>query len=85
MNITSINFKKCKFHKVWVTFQGSRDNMSIVVVAFEGAPKPTPEAIKQDMDLDEKIETKIKGTTTRSFKMKTTSTITRKALCHKIF
>ena len=40
--------------------------MSIVVVAFEGAPKPTPEAIKQDMDLDEKIETKIKGVYSRT-------------------
>lgn len=35
--------------------------MSIVIVAFEGAPKPAEEAIKQDQELDAKIEAKIKG------------------------
>lgn len=41
--------------------QGSRDNMSIVIVAFEGAPRLSEEAVKQDQDLDAKIEAKIKG------------------------
>lgn len=40
--------------------QGSRDNMSIVIVAFEGAPRLSEEAVKQDQDLDAKIEAKIK-------------------------
>ncbi|KAK3093030.1 hypothetical protein FSP39_010248 [Pinctada imbricata] len=42
-------------------YKGSRDNMSIVIVAFEGAPRLSEEAIKQDKELDEKIEAKIKG------------------------
>lgn len=35
--------------------------MSIVIVAFEGAPRLSEEAVKQDQDLDAKIEAKIKG------------------------
>lgn len=35
--------------------------MSIVIVAFEGAPKQSEDAVKQDQDLDAKIEAKIKG------------------------
>lgn len=41
--------------------QGSRDNMSIVLIAFEGAPTVSEEAVKKDKDLDEKIERKVKG------------------------
>ena len=35
--------------------------MSIVVVTFQGAPKPTEEAIKREEELDKNIEKKIKG------------------------
>lgn len=35
--------------------------MSIVLIAFEGAPSVTEEAIKKDRELDEKIEAKVKG------------------------
>lgn len=35
--------------------------MSIVLIAFEGAPCVSEEAIKKDKDLDEKIEQKVKG------------------------
>lgn len=35
--------------------------MSIVVVAFEGAPKVSDVAVKKEQELDAKIETKIKG------------------------
>ncbi|KAK3737911.1 hypothetical protein RRG08_028536 [Elysia crispata] len=41
--------------------KGSRDNMSIVLIAFEGAPFVSEEAIKRDKELDEKIEAKVKG------------------------
>ncbi|XP_046372676.1 protein phosphatase 1B-like [Haliotis cracherodii] len=41
-------------------YKGSRDNMSIVVVAFEGAPKVSDVAVKKEQELDAKIETKIK-------------------------
>lgn len=40
--------------------KGSRDNMSIVLVAFEGAPTVSEEAVKKEKELDEKIELKIK-------------------------
>lgn len=39
--------------------KGSRDNMSIVLIAFEGAPTVSEEAIKKDKELDEKIEAKV--------------------------
>lgn len=35
--------------------------MSIVIVTFQGAPKPSEEAIKKEAELDARIEAKIKG------------------------
>ena len=35
--------------------------MSIVLVAFEGAPKVSEEAVKKDKELDDRIEAKVKG------------------------
>ncbi|KAL3874989.1 hypothetical protein ACJMK2_037934 [Sinanodonta woodiana] len=43
-------------------YKGSRDNMSIVIVAFKGAPQPSDEAIKKEAELDARIEAKIKET-----------------------
>jgi len=40
--------------------KGSRDNMSIVIVAFESAPKVSEEAKKKEHELDMKLEEKIK-------------------------
>jgi len=40
--------------------KGSRDNMSIVLIAFEGAPKVSEEYVKKDKELDERIEAKVK-------------------------
>jgi len=37
-------------------FKGSRDNMSIVLVAFPGAPKPQPEAVEREKRIEEYIE-----------------------------
>ncbi|XP_058974545.1 protein phosphatase 1B isoform X2 [Musca domestica] len=36
--------------------KGSRDNMSIIIIAFPGAPKPTEEALASDRRLDKQIE-----------------------------
>ena len=36
--------------------------MSIVIVTFRGAPQVNQEAIKQEEELDARIEAKIKGT-----------------------
>lgn len=43
-------------------YKGSRDNMSIVIVTFQGAPKVSDEAVKKEEELDAKIEAKIKET-----------------------
>lgn len=42
-------------------YLGSRDNMSIVLVAFPGAPKPNKEAIEREKKLEEDIERRIVG------------------------
>uniref|UniRef100_A0A2P2I3V6 Protein phosphatase 1B-like n=2 Tax=Hirondellea gigas TaxID=1518452 RepID=A0A2P2I3V6_9CRUS len=39
--------------------KGSRDNMSVVIVAFPNAPKVEPEAVQREMQLDALIETKV--------------------------
>jgi len=43
--------------------QGSRDNMSVVIVAFEGAPKVSEEAKEREAELDSRLELKVKGDT----------------------
>lgn len=40
--------------------KGSRDNMSIVIVAFEAAPKISEEAKQKEVELDARLENKIK-------------------------
>ncbi|XP_033217890.1 protein phosphatase 1A isoform X2 [Belonocnema kinseyi] len=42
-------------------YKGSRDNMSIVLVTFPGAPKPCPEAQKKEAELEMAIERRIKA------------------------
>ena len=37
--------------------------MSIVLVAFEGAPSVCEEAVQKEKELDERIEQKVKGMT----------------------
>lgn len=41
--------------------QGSRDNMSIIIVTFAGAPQPNPEAIAADSALNRKITELVRG------------------------
>ena len=41
--------------------QDSRDNMSIVLVTFPGAPTPCPEAILKEKQLEEVLEKRVKG------------------------
>lgn len=43
-------------------YKGSRDNMSIVIVTFKGAPQVNQDAVKQEEELDARIEAKIKET-----------------------
>ena len=41
--------------------QGSRDNMSIVIIAFDQAPKVSEEAKRKEAELDSRLEKKVKG------------------------
>lgn len=52
--------------RLWFLFsnacvQGSRDNMSIIIVAFPGCPQPTPEAIAADERLNAKLQEIVTG------------------------
>ena len=42
-------------------FQGSRDNMSIVIITLENAPKPNEHMIMAELTLNQKLEEKVKG------------------------
>lgn len=41
--------------------QGSRDNMSVVLVCLPGAPKISEEAMKKEEELDKYLETRVEG------------------------
>ncbi len=43
--------------------KGSRDNMSIIIIAFPGAPKVCQEAVKKENELNEEIKQKVTGRT----------------------
>lgn len=49
------------FPSVSVYEQGSRDNMSVVLVCFPGAPKINPEAVKREAELDKYLQNKVEG------------------------
>lgn len=60
----------CSWHCMTVSFsfssvsvyeQGSRDNMSVVLVCFPGAPKINPEAVKREAELDKYLQNKVEG------------------------
>ena len=40
-------------------YKGSRDNMSIIIIAFPNAPKPDPAAIKVEKELNQLLEKKV--------------------------
>lgn len=49
-------------HVIFIAFlQGSRDNMSIVIIAFEGAPKVSETALQNEKELDKRLEKRIRG------------------------
>ena len=41
--------------------QGSRDNMSIIIIAFPAAPKVDPEALRKEEELNKLIKQKVTG------------------------
>lgn len=44
-----------------LSFQGSRDNMSVVLVCLPNAPKVSEEAVKRDAELDKYLESRVEG------------------------
>ncbi|XP_017565971.1 protein phosphatase, Mg2+/Mn2+ dependent, 1Ab [Pygocentrus nattereri] len=40
-------------------YKGSRDNMSVVLVCFPGAPKINPEAVKREAELDKYLQNRV--------------------------
>lgn len=44
-----------------ISLQGSRDNMSVVLVCFPGAPKVSSEAVKREAELDKYLEARVEG------------------------
>ncbi|XP_023271893.1 protein phosphatase 1A-like [Seriola lalandi dorsalis] len=42
-------------------YKGSRDNMSVVLICFPGAPKVSPEAVKREAELDKYLEARVEG------------------------
>ncbi|XP_048841012.1 protein phosphatase 1A isoform X1 [Brienomyrus brachyistius] len=40
-------------------YKGSRDNMSVVLICFPGAPKISPEAVRKEAELDKYLESKV--------------------------
>lgn len=43
------------------SLQGSRDNMSVVLVCLPNAPKVSEEAVKRDVELDKSLESRVEG------------------------
>lgn len=57
-----ISLSLCLFRLCLSSFlQGSRDNMSVVLVCFPGAPKISEEAVKKEEELDKYLETRVEG------------------------
>ena len=48
-------------HCSFCIFQGSRDNMSIIIIAFPSAPTVDPEAKRKDEELDSLLRQKVEG------------------------
>uniref|UniRef100_A0A3P9KYS2 Protein serine/threonine phosphatase 2C C-terminal domain-containing protein n=1 Tax=Oryzias latipes TaxID=8090 RepID=A0A3P9KYS2_ORYLA len=42
-------------------YKGSRDNMSVVLICFPGAPKVSQEAVMREMELDKFLEARVEG------------------------
>lgn len=60
MNILFYNFDCCTDNTLLI-LQGSRDNMSVVIIAFPNAPKVDEEAKQREAKLDSLIEEKVSG------------------------
>lgn len=57
----------CILKSFFLFHQGSRDNMSVILICFPNAPKVSPEAVKREAELDKYLESRVEG---GSFKKK---------------
>lgn len=46
---------------VFLFLKGSRDNMSLIIVSFPGAPKVDQNEIERENNCNERIESRVKG------------------------
>lgn len=60
-NFFNVFFSNLLLHYFSVCQQGSRDNMSVVLVCFPGAPKINPEAVKREAELDKYLQNREGG------------------------
>lgn len=44
-----------------ISIQGSRDNMSVVLVCLPNAPKVSEEAVRREAELDKFLESRVEG------------------------
>merc|ERR1712242_316609 len=58
--------------------KGSRDNMSIIIIAFPAAPKVDPEAVREDEELNKSIKQKVTDIITENGEDITFSTVFQK-------
>lgn len=52
---------KRSFNEHFTSFQGSQDNMSIVIVTFPAAPKVSEEDVQKERKLEVLLEEKVKS------------------------
>lgn len=61
LDVTAVVPRMALFDDYCFFSQGSRDNMSIEIVTFPGAPTVSEEAVKKEAELDATIEAIVKG------------------------
>lgn len=62
MNLLYLLLFCCCFLKsCLLASQGSRDNMSVVLVCLPGAPKVSEEAVRKDAELNNYLESRVEG------------------------
>lgn len=59
--VLPLNYSNVLQKFLFIYFQGSRDNMSIIIIAFPAAPKIDPEAQRKDEELNKVLQQKVAG------------------------
>jgi hypothetical protein len=61
VNIAGVKLRPQQPYNLSDVFQGSRDNMSIIIIAFPAAPKVDSEAQRKDEELNKLLKQKVEG------------------------